>query len=110
MTPRWLPVLLLAALAGCPAAEETRRSKIAFAVALEGTNRAIMVVDPAGGEPETIAPSESFDETPAWSPDGFTLLFASGRDNHFGIYSWEGKLGKVAMAQRICCGRPMKRA
>lgn len=94
----------LAAL-GCPKTEDTRPSRIAFAVDRKGTNRDILLIDPAGGEPQPVSPANSFDESPAWSPDGFTLLFASGRDHHNGIYSWEdGKLGKILMAVYRDCG------
>ncbi|HVR84211.1 MAG TPA: hypothetical protein VMU54_07870 [Planctomycetota bacterium] len=102
--PRSCLVLLLTGLAaGCAKTEDPRPSKIAFAIDREGTNRDILLMDSKGGEPEPIAPAESFDETPAWSPDGLTMLFASGRDGHFGIYSWEGKLGKLEMAQYRDC-------
>ena len=93
----------LIAIAGCSRTEDSRPSQIAFSIDREGTNREIMVVSSKGGEPEAIAPAKSFDETPAWSPDGFTLLFASGRDRHFGIYAWEGKLSKVLMAHYRDC-------
>lgn len=94
---------LLLLLAACTPPEDPRPSKIAFAIDRDGTNREILVVDAKGGEPEAVAPAKSFDETPAWSPDGFTLLFASGREGHFGIYSWEGKLSKVLMAHYRDC-------
>jgi len=100
LSPFLLPLSLLA---GCAKPEDPRPSKIAFAIDREGTNRDILVMDSKGGEPEAIAPADSFDETPAWSPDGLTLLFASGRGSHFGIYSWEGKLGKIALAQYRDC-------
>lgn len=103
MTRSTLVAMLLFAASGCGRPEDDRPSKIAFAIDTVGTNRGIMVVDSRGGDPEAIAPAEAFDETPAWSPDGFTLLFASGRDNHYGIYAWEGRLTKIAMAHYRDC-------
>jgi len=96
--------LLVAGWAGgCAKPEDPRPSKIAYAIDRDGTNRDILLMDPKGGPAEAIAPAESYDETPAWSPDGLTLIFASGRDSHFGIYSWEGKLGKIVMAHYRDC-------
>jgi len=89
--------------AGCAKPEEPRPSMIAYAIDRAGTNRDIMLMSPKGGDAEAVAPADSYDETPAWSPDGQTLIFSSGRDGHFGIYSWEGKLGKIAMAHYRDC-------
>ena len=82
---RSLPALAFLALLGCPKPEAPRPSKIAFTIERAGTSRALMVMDAAGGEPEPIAWVDSYDETPCWSPDGFTLLFSSSRESHFGI-------------------------
>src|SRR5262245_57639 len=99
MPPLRRTVLVLALLAaGCAPKEDPRPSKIAFAVDREGTEREILLIEPAGGEPVTVAPAESTDETPAWSPEGLTLLFASNRDGHRGIYAWDKQLQKVLMA------------
>ena len=91
--------LLLLSSIGCGSSEEPPRSRIAFAVDRAGTASDILLVDPAGGEPVPVAPAESADETPAWSPDGLTLLFASDRDGHRGIYSWDKRLEAIVMAQ-----------
>lgn len=91
-------VLALAA-AGCSPKAEVPPSKIAFAIDREGTAREIMLIDPEGGEPVPVVPADSTDETPAWSPEGLTLLFSSNRDGRRGIYSWDKQLGKIIMAQ-----------
>jgi len=91
-------VLALAAF-GCSPSEEPRPSRIAFAIDRAGTASEIMFVDPKGGEPIPVAPADSTDETPAWSHDGLTLLFASNRDSQRAIYAWEKKLEKVLAAQ-----------
>ena len=70
---------------GCSPTEEPRPSRIAFAIDRAGTTSEIMLVDPKGGEPVPVAPAESTDETPAWSNDGLTLLFASNRDSQRAI-------------------------
>jgi Tol biopolymer transport system component len=98
---RCRPLLLL--LLGCSPPEDARPSKIAFAIDRAGTAREVLVIDAKGGEPVSIAHANSFDESPAWSPDGLTLLFASGRDGHYGIYAWDRKLEKVAVAHYRDC-------
>jgi TolB protein len=98
------PVLILVALGCSGSSDDPRPSKIAFAVDRAGTAREILVVDPKGGEPTSVAHAESYDETPAWSPDGLTLLFASGRSGYYGIYAWDGKLEKVCVAHYRDCG------
>jgi TolB protein len=95
---RWLSVVLTLAALGCSPSEDSRPSKIAFAIDRAGTVRDIMLQDPAGGEPTAVEPAESTDEAPAWAPDGLTLLFTSSRDGHYGIYSWDRKLEKVLVA------------
>ena len=96
---RWLSLVLIAAAAGCSKADPPPPSKIAFAIDREGTARDVLLIDPAGGEPVPVAPAGSNDETPAWSPEGLTLLFSSNRDGVRGIYAWDKQLSRVVMAQ-----------
>jgi len=83
---------------GCSPKAEVRPSKIAFAIDRSGTRSDILLVDPAGGEPVPVAAADAEDETPAWAPDGLTLVFTSKRDGHYGLYLWDTKLEMLSGA------------
>ncbi len=102
---RRIPVAaLLAALlaAGCGASEPEFPAafRIAFALDRGGGDRDIHLLESAGGEPVRVAPDPAYDETPAFSADGFDLLFASERGGVVkGLYLWsEGRLDKACTA------------
>ncbi|MBI3855605.1 MAG: PD40 domain-containing protein [Planctomycetes bacterium] len=96
---RWLSLVLIPAAIGCSPAEDPRPSRIAFAIDRSGTNRDLLTIDPSGGEATPVAAADTYDETPAWAPDGLTLVFSSSREGHYGLYTWDKKLEKVALAQ-----------
>src|SRR6185295_15278202 len=87
-----------AILSGCTQKEEPRPSQIVFSIDRSGTKSDLLLVDPQGGDPMPVAGGEAEDETPAWAPDGLTLIFASKRDGHYGLYTWEKKLEMLAGA------------
>lgn len=93
MTRAVLAAVGIGALAtACSRGDDGRRTLIAFAMQRE-LNQEIMVIAPDGSGVRTIASSPEYDETPAWAPDGFGLLFASGRgDLKSGVYLFDGKL------------------
>src|SRR5215467_7839022 len=86
---------LSVALLGCSGKDEAASSRIAFVIERQGTKSDILLVDPQGGEPVPVAPADSEDEAPSWSPDALTLIFTSKRDGHYGLYTWERNLEMV---------------
>jgi Tol biopolymer transport system component len=89
---RWLSLVLALSILGCSSKEDPRPSKIAFVLDRQGTRSDILVVDPQGGDPVPVAAAEAEDESPAWAPDGMTLIFSSKRDGHYGLYTWDQKV------------------
>jgi TolB protein len=83
---------------GCSSKEDGRPSKIAFVIDRSGTKSDLLLVDPSGGEPVAVAEAEAEDETPAWAPDGLTLIFTSKRDGHYGLYLWDSKVEMLSGA------------
>jgi TolB protein len=93
-----LSLVLCILAVGCSSKEDARPSKIAFVIDRAGTRSDILLVDPAGGEPVPVAAAEAEDESPAWAPDGLTLIFSSKRNGHYGLYLWDTKLEMLSGA------------
>jgi Tol biopolymer transport system component len=91
-------LLVSAVILGCSTKEDARPSRIAFVIDRAGTKSDLLLVDPAGGEPQPVAAAEAEDESPAWAPDGLTLVFASKRNGHYGLYLWDSKLEMLSGA------------
>ena len=77
---------------GCSAKEDAKPSKIAFVVDRLATKSDILLIDPQGGEPVPVVAADTEDESPAWAPDGLTMIFTSKRDGHYGLYTWDQKV------------------
>lgn len=63
--------------------------KIAFA-SVRDRNHDIYVMDADGSNEIRLTTSLSYDDQPAWSPDGSMLAFMTDRDGNFEIYSMPG--------------------
>jgi len=63
--------------------------QVAYSVWVAGGFRDVRVVDVATGVFYDVTHDRALDMTPAWSPDGKTLYFASDRSGIFNVYAYD---------------------
>jgi hypothetical protein len=53
---------------------------------------------------ERLTDDDALDTSPAWTPDGRFLLFASDRGGIFNLYAWEGATGRIRQVTNVELG------
>jgi len=88
----WLMIIVFL-MSGCTQTNSpTNCKKIAFVLS-SGENSDIYVICPDGSQLMQLTDSPSLDITPAWSPDGTKIAFASSRTGNSHIYVMDGNGG-----------------
>lgn len=77
---------------------------LAYSAWTAGGYRDVRLVDVATGDFRYITRDRSVDMSPAWSPDGRTLYFASDRTGIFNIYAYDLAAGTLRQVTNVRIG------